>query len=144
MILDNRRITIREVGQIIFRAVLGTACAAAKIVPKLLKRRCMDIAQEMLTTINEDPDLLKKVITGDEPWLYGWYEVTKEIFSYIRFDIGLGVWTLISQHSAYWTTADNTIRIKIIFCVSVSLWNKAVEIFISEFQNYTINEISVV
>ena len=25
----------------------------------------MDIAQEMLTTFNDDPDLLKKVITGD-------------------------------------------------------------------------------
>ena len=43
---------------------------AAKIVKKLLnfeqKQRCMDIAQEMLSTFNDDPDLLKKVITGDE------------------------------------------------------------------------------
>ena len=31
----------------------------------------MDIAQEMLTTFNDDPDLLKKVITGDESWVYG-------------------------------------------------------------------------
>ena len=31
----------------------------------------MDIAQEMLTTFNDDPDLLKKVITGDELWVYG-------------------------------------------------------------------------
>ena len=41
-----------------------------KIVPKLLnfeqKQRRMDIAQEMLTTSNDDLDLLKKVITGDE------------------------------------------------------------------------------
>ena len=30
----------------------------------------MDIAQEMLTMFNDDPDLLKKVITGDESWMY--------------------------------------------------------------------------
>ena len=47
-----------------------SAHVAAMIVPKLLnfehKQRRMDIAQEMLTTFNDDPDLLKKVITGDE------------------------------------------------------------------------------
>ena len=32
----------------------------------------MDIAQEMLTTFNEDVDMLKKVITDDEPWVYGY------------------------------------------------------------------------
>ena len=31
----------------------------------------MDIAEEMLTTFNDDPDLLKKVIIGDESWVYG-------------------------------------------------------------------------
>ena len=48
---------------------------AAKIVPKLLKfkqkQRRVDIAQEMLTQFNDDPDLLKEVITGDESWVYG-------------------------------------------------------------------------
>ena len=28
----------------------------------------MDIAQKMLATFNDDPDLLKKVITGDKSW----------------------------------------------------------------------------
>ena len=41
--------------------------AAVKIVPKLLnfeqKQSCMDIAQEMLATFNDNQDLLKKVIT---------------------------------------------------------------------------------
>ena len=32
----------------------------------------MDIAQGMLTTFNNDPDLLKKVLTGDETWVYGY------------------------------------------------------------------------
>ena len=89
MILDNRRITIREVVkdvgisfgscQAIFTDALGMKRAAVKIVPKLLnfdqKQRRMDIAQEMLTTFN--PDLLKKVITGDESWMYGYDIETK-------------------------------------------------------------------
>ena len=37
----------------------------------------MDIAQEMLTTFNDDPDLLKKFITGDKPWVYGYDIETK-------------------------------------------------------------------
>ena len=80
MILNNRQITIREatddVGisfgscQSIFTIVLGMKRAAAKIVPKLLnfeqKQRGMDIAQEILTMFNDDPDLHKKVIIDDE------------------------------------------------------------------------------
>ena len=50
-------------------------------VPKLLnfeqKQRRMDIAQETLTTFNDDPDLLKKVITGNESWVYGYDIETK-------------------------------------------------------------------
>ena len=80
MILDNHRITIREVADIIgisfgpcqaiFTNVLGMKRATAKIIPKLLnfelRKRHMNIAQEMLKTLNEDQDLLKKmVITGD-------------------------------------------------------------------------------
>ncbi|XP_018353100.1 PREDICTED: putative uncharacterized protein FLJ37770 [Trachymyrmex septentrionalis] len=78
MILENRRITIREVAddvgisfgscQEIFSDVLSMKRVAAKFVPKLLnfdqKQRRVDIAQE-LNEINNDPDLLKTVITGD-------------------------------------------------------------------------------
>ena len=77
MILDNRRITIRrradDVGisfgscEAIFTDVLGIKRAAAKIVPKLLNFE----QKEMLTTFNDDTDLLKKVITGDESCVYG-------------------------------------------------------------------------
>ena len=80
IILDNYRITIRKLAddvgisfglcQAIFTNVLGMKRAAAEIVLKLQnfeqKQRRMDSAQEMLTTFNEDPDLLKEVITGDE------------------------------------------------------------------------------
>ena len=86
--LDNRRLTNREVAdnvdisfgscQAIFTNVLCKKRAAAKIVPKLQnfeqKQHWMDIAQEMLATFNEDSDLLKRVITGDESLVYG-YEI---------------------------------------------------------------------
>ena len=48
--------------------------ATAKIVPKSQnfeqKQRRMKNAQEMLTTLNDDSDLLQKVRTGDESWAY--------------------------------------------------------------------------
>ena len=37
----------------------------------------MNIAQEMLTEFNDDSDLLKKVITGNESWEYGYDIETK-------------------------------------------------------------------
>ena len=37
----------------------------------------MDITQDMLMTFNNDPDLLKKVIIGDESWVYGYDIETK-------------------------------------------------------------------
>ena len=65
MILDNRRITTREIAddvgilfgscRAIFTDVLGMKSAATKIVPKLLnfeQKQCrLHLAQEMLTTI---------------------------------------------------------------------------------------------
>ena len=91
MILCNRRITIREIAgdvsisfdscQEIFTDVLGMKRKAAKIVPKLLnfeqKVRRMDIAQEMLSTFNDDPDLLIKIVIDDESWVYGYDVETK-------------------------------------------------------------------
>ena len=50
--------------------------APANIVSKLLnfeqKQHRMNIAQEMLTTFNDDSDLLKKIITSDESGVYGY------------------------------------------------------------------------
>ena len=47
-----------------------------KIVPKLLnfepKQRRMDIAQEILATFNDDPDLFKMIITGDQSYVYAY------------------------------------------------------------------------
>ena len=52
------------------------------IVPKLLnfkQKQCrMDIAQNMLTTFNDDPDLPRKVITGHETWVYD-YDIEAKV-----------------------------------------------------------------
>ena len=84
--MENRRITIGEVAEdvsisvgschAIFSDILGLRRVAAKFVPKFLdfnqKTHRMTIAQEMLNDVNDDPDLLERVITGDESWVYGY------------------------------------------------------------------------
>ncbi|UYV62489.1 hypothetical protein LAZ67_2000778 [Cordylochernes scorpioides] len=53
----------------------------AKFVPKLLncdqKQHRMNIANEMLDSVRDDPNLLQRVITGDEAWVYGYDVETK-------------------------------------------------------------------
>ncbi|UYV64606.1 nAChRa1 [Cordylochernes scorpioides] len=86
MISANRRITVREVAEdlnisigschSIFINDLGMRRVAAKFVPKLLncdqKQHRMNIANEMLDSVRDDPNLLQRVITGDEAWVYGY------------------------------------------------------------------------
>ncbi|UYV61748.1 K02A2.6-like [Cordylochernes scorpioides] len=86
IILANRRITVREVAEdlnisigschSIFINDLGMRRVAAKFVPKLLncdqKLHRMNIANEMLDSVRDDPNLLQRVITGDEAWVYGY------------------------------------------------------------------------
>ncbi|UYV83543.1 TTC21B [Cordylochernes scorpioides] len=91
MILANRRITVREVAEdlnisiclwhSIFINDLGMRRVAAKFVPKLLncdqKQHRMNIANEMLDSVRDDPNLLQRVITGDKAWVYGYDVETK-------------------------------------------------------------------
>ncbi|UYV77598.1 hypothetical protein LAZ67_15001667 [Cordylochernes scorpioides] len=91
MILANHRITIREVAEdlnisigschSIFINNLGMRRVTAKFVPKLLncdqKQHRMNIANEMLDSVRDDPNLLQRVITGDEAWVYGYDVETK-------------------------------------------------------------------
>ncbi|UYV70649.1 hypothetical protein LAZ67_8000164 [Cordylochernes scorpioides] len=91
MILANRRITVREVAEdlnisigschSIFINDLGMRRVAAKFKPKLLncdqKQHRMNIANEMLDSVRDDPNLLQRVITGDEAWVYGYDVETK-------------------------------------------------------------------
>ncbi|UYV73518.1 KDM1A [Cordylochernes scorpioides] len=86
MILANHRITVREVAEdlnisiglchSIFINDLGMRRVTAKFVPKLLncdqKQHRMNIANEMLDSVRDDPNLLQRVITGDEAWVYGY------------------------------------------------------------------------
>lgn len=48
---------------------------ATKFVPKLLtnepKQRRSDVAQNMFSTVKNDPDFLETIVTGDETWAYG-------------------------------------------------------------------------
>lgn len=84
LIIDNCWIIIREVTDNVgisfgsskqFFQMSG-ASVAAKYVPKLLnfnKKQCRkDVAQELLNEVNNNPKLLKEVITSDETWLYGY------------------------------------------------------------------------
>ncbi|UYV64012.1 SEC14L1, partial [Cordylochernes scorpioides] len=54
---------------------------AMKFVPKLLncdqKQHRMNIANEMLDSVRDDPNLLQRVINGDEAWVYGYDVETK-------------------------------------------------------------------
>ncbi|UYV76619.1 hypothetical protein LAZ67_14001482 [Cordylochernes scorpioides] len=91
MILANRRITVREVAEdlnisigschSIFINDLGMRRVAAKFVPKLpncdQKQHRMNIANEMLDSVRDDPNLLQRVITRDEAWVYGYDVETK-------------------------------------------------------------------
>ncbi|UYV76701.1 hypothetical protein LAZ67_14001825 [Cordylochernes scorpioides] len=91
MIMANCRITAREVAEdlnisngschSIFINDLGMRRVAAKFVPKLLncdqKQHSMNIANEMLDSVRDDPNLIQRVITGDEAWVYGYDVETK-------------------------------------------------------------------
>ncbi|UYV76770.1 hypothetical protein LAZ67_14001984, partial [Cordylochernes scorpioides] len=98
MILANRRITVKEVSEdlntsigschSIFINDLGMRRVAAKFVPKLLncdlKQHRMNFANEMLDSVRDDPNLLQRVITGDEAWVYGYYVETKAQSSQLK------------------------------------------------------------
>ncbi|KAK9872873.1 hypothetical protein WA026_020227 [Henosepilachna vigintioctopunctata] len=85
MVFENLRITFRKVAEdigisigschAIFSDVLGMQRVATKFVPKVLKfelkQRLISITEELLYDVN-DPDLLKKVITDDGTWVYGY------------------------------------------------------------------------
>ena len=91
MVMNDRRITITEVDDDvisigsrheIFSNVLGMKRVAAKFVPKLLnfeqKQTRMEVAQKSLNEVNDDVELRKRIITGDETWVYG-YDVKNNL-----------------------------------------------------------------
>ena len=91
MVLAIRLITIREIAEdldisigschSIFTNDLGMTRVAAKYVPKLLnfdqKQHHINIAQKILDSVRDDPNLIQRAITGDESWVYGYDVETK-------------------------------------------------------------------
>ncbi|XP_076438852.1 protein GVQW3-like [Babylonia areolata] len=89
LVMQDRRIMIRELademdvstGSIhsIMQEDLGLRISA-KFLQKLLtieqKQLCLEIAQDMLETVNSDPNF-NTVITGDESWVFGYDPETK-------------------------------------------------------------------
>ena len=81
----NRRLTVQEleedmgIPQTIVSEILmedlGKKCLVAKFVSWLLsqdqKEFSVEGAEDLHETTDSDPDFLKKVITGDESWVYG-------------------------------------------------------------------------
>ena len=80
IVLANRQITVREVNEdlnisigschLIFTEDLGMKQVAVKFVPKLpnfdQKQHRKNIAQELLDSVSDEPNLLQRVITGNE------------------------------------------------------------------------------
>ena len=56
-------------------------CVVAKFIPWLLlpeqKEHCAAAANDLIQTATNEPDFLKKVITRDELWVYGYDPETK-------------------------------------------------------------------
>ena len=91
MILQNRRLTIREITedvgisfgscQAIVTEKLKMHCIATKFVPRVLtedqKANRVNISQELLDRVSADENFLKTVVTGDETWVYGYDVETK-------------------------------------------------------------------
>ena len=53
---------------------LGMRKICAKMVPKLLnvgqKERRVQVCQDILEQLETEPNLLKRVVTGDESWIF--------------------------------------------------------------------------
>ena len=88
----DRRLTVRELENDlgmpkttvweILNKILGMTRACAKFLPKLLTTEQKDlrseIAQDNLEKVSDDENVLQKVITGDESWVYGYGPETKQ------------------------------------------------------------------
>ena len=84
MLINNRKLTIRELAEdlnIAYGSIqdivvngLGLRRVAAKLVLKELnfmqKRDRVVIAKDMISKAESDPTFIKRIITGDETWVY--------------------------------------------------------------------------
>ena len=91
IVLTNRRITVREVVEglnisvgschLIFTNNLGMRLVAAKFIQKLpnfdQEQHHINIAKELLDSLRNDLNLLQRVITDDQSWIYRYDVETK-------------------------------------------------------------------
>ena len=91
LVLEDRRITVREladevdisIGSVhsLLREDLALRRVAAKFVPRLLtteqKQLRLEVSQDMLDSVANDPGFMNTIITGDESWVYGYDPETK-------------------------------------------------------------------
>ncbi|UYV82279.1 hypothetical protein LAZ67_21001563 [Cordylochernes scorpioides] len=99
LVREDRRITVREVAeeagisfgstQSIMKDILGVRRLNAVLVPKDLtfdqKNARKETASLNLEATTDDPELLKRVITGEETWIYGLDSETTQQASEWRF-----------------------------------------------------------
>ncbi|UYV85110.1 hypothetical protein LAZ67_X004608 [Cordylochernes scorpioides] len=82
LVREDRRITVRE-------DILGVRRLNAVLIPKDLtfdqKNARKETASLNLEATTDDPELLKRVITGDETWIYGFDSETTQQASEWRF-----------------------------------------------------------
>lgn len=92
LVRADRRISINDVSeeldisygsvQSILTSDLGMHRVAARFVPKVLnndqKELRVEICQDMLQRVEDDPSFLSRIITGDETWVYGYDPETKQ------------------------------------------------------------------
>ena len=80
MIADELEINCDSVWKIIAED-LGMRKIYAKMVPELLdddqKERRVEVCQDILEHLQTEPDLLQRVITGDESWIFEYDPETK-------------------------------------------------------------------
>ena len=83
--------------------VLGMKHVTARLVPKyrnFLQRECrVKVAKEMLANVSDDPTFIKRIITGDEMWVYEYDVETAQQSSEWRmaFSLITVVWFTINS-----------------------------------------------
>lgn len=93
MVLENRHYSLREIAlemnmshetaRHILVDVLGMRKVAARLVPKdlnfLQKVNRLKVAEDMLERVNSDPTFIKRIITGDETWVFEYDMQTSQL-----------------------------------------------------------------
>ncbi|XP_054745818.1 protein GVQW3-like [Anastrepha obliqua] len=91
VVMRDPRVTTRENAEEVYFSTfsahsivtqdLAMKRVADKVVPKLLtaeqKELCVEVSLDMLDSINNDPDFINTIITGDVSWVYGYDLETK-------------------------------------------------------------------